>query len=142
MRRQERMRAKQEMERARNQRRREAESQVQKEEASTRVAYAKRRAAELQLCIDYQTNQKVILYVERKCVDKVKTLEQEVRVQREQLQHTALVNLPQARGLAPVRRVDNFLEELRKMNPEWEARRQAALRVCGYSSGVSTHTDY
>lgn len=87
MRRQERMRAKQEMERARNQRRREAESQVQKEEASTRVAYAKRRAAELQLCIDYQTNQKVILYVERKCVDKVKTLEQEVRAQRAAAAH-------------------------------------------------------
>lgn len=72
---------------------------------------------------------------EEKYREEVRILEEQIRASREQMRQSreAMREIPPVTTQTYVE-TDEMLSELRKLNPEWEARRQAALRVGPKSS--------
>ncbi len=121
----ERMRAKQERQEQRVERLRQmdAEKQAQQE---------RMRALEEELQINYEKNQEMILRSEMKYLERMKALEEELRMNRKMVLESrrTILQLPENKENADDAKAEKLLDELRKMNPEWEIRRQAILRVC------------
>ncbi|THH02707.1 hypothetical protein EW026_g190 [Hermanssonia centrifuga] len=119
----ERMRAKQERQEQRVERLRQmdAEKQAQQE---------RMRALEEELQINYEKNQEMILRSEMKYLERMKALEEELRMNRKMVLESrrTILQLPENKENADDAKAEKLLDELRKMNPEWEIRRQAILR--------------
>ena len=107
---------------------------VQREKADAQAMFEKRRTYEEELMRSYQKNQEMLLQSALARIEKLKALEEDLKKHLEAnkgRQRIAMaVPLPLAAAkIVQVKKPDEFLEELRQQNPEWEARRQAALQV-------------
>ena len=107
---------------------------VQREKADAQAMVEKRRTYEEELMRSYQKNQEMLLQSALARIEKLKALEEDLKKHLEAnkgRQRIAMaVPLPLAAAkIVQVKKPDEFLEELRQQNPEWEARRQAVLQV-------------
>ncbi len=107
---------------------------MQQEKAEAQSSYEKRRSHDEELIRSYQKNQEMLLQSALARVEKLKALEEDLRSRLGAGQARSTIRMAIQMPLVAARVVqvlqpDAFLEELRKQNPEWEARRQAALQV-------------
>lgn len=135
----ERIRAlKEQQARAREERERLRQEKLQQFGMEKPADYEERKKAlEEEIRATQERYQENILQAEMKYRERMKMLEEELRARKEQLTQSAesVPRLPPkvAAGAfamaSELLKADALLGELRKMNPEWEVRRQAALRV-------------
>ncbi|KAF7798684.1 hypothetical protein EIP86_009908 [Pleurotus ostreatoroseus] len=132
-RREERLRRMREQQQAREERMRASAERVQREKADAQAMFEKQRTYEEELMRSYQKNQEMLLQSALARIEKLKALEEDLRKHLEankgRQRITMAVPMPLAAAkIVQVKKPDEFLEELRQQNPEWEARRQAALQ--------------
>ena len=102
-----------------------------RQEAEQRQAvFEEQKALEERLQISYKQNHDNIVQATRKSLDKVREFEEILKSRGAERteQVRIVITFPRANS-DEVEDAEKFLEELRMRNPEWETRRQAALRV-------------